>query len=122
VYIITQNRWRTGRILNYIRAQYNRSAEHDPPFFQELVRSDKERAENYTTNFVARTLMPLDDVFEGLGDRIEKRRRTYTSWFSEKEFTDFAGSAGKWVRNRMRFRNSFIRTLVLKLSNCSPEQ
>jgi len=48
--------------------------------FPRTVRSDKERAENYTTNFVARTLMPLDDVFEGLGDRIEKRRRTYTSW------------------------------------------
>jgi tetratricopeptide (TPR) repeat protein len=95
VYIITQNALADGTYLNYIRAQYNRSAEHDPPFFQELVRSDKERADNYKTNFIARMMMPLDDVFEGLGDRIEKRRRTFTSWFSEKDFIDFKGFCNK---------------------------
>src|ERR1051326_300845 len=95
VYIITQNALADGTYLNYIRAQYNRSAEHDPPFFQELVRSERERQDNYTTNFVARMLMPRDDIVEGLGDRIEKRRRTFTSWFSEKEFTDFKGFCNK---------------------------
>ena len=46
VYLITQNALADGTYLNYIRAQYNRSAQIDPPFFQELVRSEKERAEN----------------------------------------------------------------------------
>ena len=107
VYIITQNALADGTYLDYIRAQYNRSAEHDPPFFQELVRSDRERQENYTTNFVARMLMPLDDIFEGLGDRIEKRRRTYTSWFSEKEFSDFDGFCSK-IRNQGDPLSKFI--------------
>jgi hypothetical protein len=114
VYIITQNALADGTYLNYIRAQYNRSAEHDPPFFQELARSEKERQDNYTTNFLARALMPLDDVFEGLGDRIEKRRRTYTSWFSEKEFTDFAGFCAK-LRSQQDPISKFI------YSNLSPE-
>ena len=107
VYIITQNALADGTYLNYIRAQYNRSAEHDPPFFQELVRSDQERQDNYKTNFFARMLIPMDDVFEGLGDRIEKRRRTYTSWFSEKEFTDFAGFCAK-VRSQQDPLSKFI--------------
>jgi tetratricopeptide (TPR) repeat protein len=114
VYIITQNALADGTYLNYIRAQYNRSAEHDPPFFQELVRSDRERQDNYTTNFVARMLMPFDDIFEGLGDRIEKRRRTFTSWFSEKEFTDFAGFCKK-VGSQQDPVSKFI------YSNLSPE-
>jgi thioredoxin-like negative regulator of GroEL len=114
VYIITQNALADGTYLNYIRAQYNRSAEHDPPFFQELVRSEKERTENYTTNLLARTLMPLDDIFEGLGDRIEKRRRTFSSWFSEKEFTDFPGFCAK-LRGQQDPLSKFI------YSNLSPE-
>jgi len=114
VYIITQNALADGTYLNYIRAQYNRSTQHDPPFFQELVRSEKERVENYTTNFAARMLMPLDDVFEGLGDRIEKRRRTYTSWFSEKEFTDFSGFCAK-IKGQQDPLSKFI------YSNLSPE-
>jgi tetratricopeptide (TPR) repeat protein len=91
VYIITQNALADGTYLQYIRAQYNRSAEKDVPFFQELFRSDKERQENYSTNFLARAVSPLDDYFLGLGDRIEKRRRTYTSWFTPKDFVDLPG-------------------------------
>jgi thioredoxin-like negative regulator of GroEL len=72
--------------LNYIRAQYNRSAQIDPPFFQELARSEKERQENYSTNILARTVAPLDRLFIGTGDRVEKRRRSYTSWFTDKDF------------------------------------
>jgi thioredoxin-like negative regulator of GroEL len=94
VYIITQNALADGTYLNYIRAQYNRSAEHDPVFFTELGRMLLKDTD-YQTNFLARSVAPLDDIFEGLGDRIEKRRRTFTSWFSEKEFTDFAGFCNK---------------------------
>ena len=93
VYIITQNALADGTYLNYIRAQYNRSTQIDPPFFQELVRSQREREQNYSTNMLARAVMPLDHLFIGLGDRIEKRRRTYTSWFTEKDFTDLPALA-----------------------------
>lgn len=61
VYIITQNALADGTYLNYIRAHYNRSAQIDPPFFQELFR--------------AKWMAPLDTFFLGLGDRIEARRR-----------------------------------------------
>jgi tetratricopeptide (TPR) repeat protein len=95
VYLITQNALADGTYLNYIRAQYNRSAQIDPPFFQELFRSEKERGENYRTNLLGRMMMPLDRIFIGLGDQIEKKRRTYTSWFNEKAFTDLNGFASK---------------------------
>ncbi|HVV00200.1 MAG TPA: tetratricopeptide repeat protein, partial [Verrucomicrobiae bacterium] len=95
VYIITQNALADNTYLDYIRAQYNRSMEKDPPFFQELVRSAREREANYETNLLARAMIPLDDFFIGLGARIEKRRRTYTSWFDEKQFSDFKGFAAK---------------------------
>jgi thioredoxin-like negative regulator of GroEL len=95
VYLITQNALADGTYLNYIRAQYNRSAQIDPPFFQELVRPEKERVDNYTTNLLARAMQPLDRIFIGLGDQIEKKRRTYTSWFNEEAFTDLAGFATK---------------------------
>lgn len=89
VYIITQNALADGTYLNYIRAHYNRSAQIDPPFFQELARPERERLENYETNFVAKAVGPLDDLFTGIGASIEKRRRTFTSWFAEDHFTDF---------------------------------
>ena len=54
VYIITQNALADGTYLNYIRAQYNRSTQIDPPFFQELVRPEQERQDNYATNLLAR--------------------------------------------------------------------
>jgi thioredoxin-like negative regulator of GroEL len=113
VYIITQNALADGTYLNYIRAQYNRSAEHDPPFFTDLGRMLLKDAD-YQTNFLARSMQPLDDIFEGLGDRIEKRRRTFTSWFSEKEFTDFAGFCSK-LRSQQDPLSKFI------YSNLSPE-
>ncbi len=88
VYIITQNALADGTYLNYIRAHYNRSQQLDPPFFQELARSRRERENNYETNLLARLISPLDTLFEGLGARIEKRRRTYTSWFTVRDFTN----------------------------------
>ena len=35
-YLITQNALADGTYLDYLRAQYNRSQQHDPPFFSEL--------------------------------------------------------------------------------------
>ncbi len=76
VYIITQNALADGTYLEYIRAQYNRSTQMDPPFFQELLRSHKEVEQNYTTNFVARLAYQLlDKPFTSLGAKIESRRR-----------------------------------------------
>ncbi|HEY5914901.1 MAG TPA: DUF2723 domain-containing protein [Verrucomicrobiae bacterium] len=95
VYIITQNALADGTYLNYIRAHYNRSKQIDPPFFQELFRSAKEREQNYTTNLLARAVSVLDDIFEGVGARVEKRRRTYTSWFKEGDFKDLPGFAAR---------------------------
>ena len=95
VYIITQNALADATYLCYIRAQYNRSTQIDPPFFQELLRSDKEKTDNYTTNILARAVQPLDRLFIGLGDRIEKTRRTYTSWFTDKDFLDLPGFVQK---------------------------
>src|SRR5262249_51687488 len=95
VYIITQNALADGTYLNYIRAQFNRSTQKDPPFFQELVRGEKERTENFNTNLLARMVQPLDRYFIGLGDRIEKRRRVGDSFFKESDFTDLAGFTAK---------------------------
>lgn len=95
VYIITQNALADGTYLNYIRAHYNRSAQIDPPFFSELVRSDKERTLNYKTNLLAKMALPLDNFFLTLGDDVEKRRRAGSSLFTESDFTDLASFAGK---------------------------
>jgi len=96
VYIITQNALADGTYLMYIRAHYNRSTQYplDSPFCQGLVRTvfkDKE----YETNILARAVAPLDGFFTALGDRVEKRRRTYTSWFGDKDFTDLPSLAAK---------------------------
>ena len=76
VYIITQNALADDTYLDYLRAQYNRSLQVDPPFFQELLRSDAERQQNYRTNFIARLAYNLlDKPFTKLGKRIEDDRR-----------------------------------------------
>ncbi len=95
VYIITQNALADGTYLCYLRAQYNRSKQIDPPFFQELCRSQQERQQNYHTNLLARAVAPLDQFFTDLGDRVEKRRRTYTSWLAEKDFLDLPAFTAK---------------------------
>jgi tetratricopeptide (TPR) repeat protein len=76
VYIITQNALADGTYLEYIRAQYYRSSQKDPPFFQELLRSTKEKEQNYRTNLLARAAYALlDKPFLSLGAHIEARRR-----------------------------------------------
>jgi hypothetical protein len=94
VYIITQNALADPPYQNYIRAHYNRSQQIDPPFFREFFRMllrDKE----YETNLLARAAAPFDRFFTWLGARVEKQRRTYTSWFSEKDFTNITALAAK---------------------------
>ena len=95
VYIITQNALADGTYLCFIRSHYNRSRQIDPPFFQDLLRSQKELEQNYETNLLGRLVSPLDSVFEAHGDRVEKRRRTYTSWFKEDDFIDLTNLVAK---------------------------
>jgi hypothetical protein len=94
VYVITQNALADPPYLNYIRAHYNRSAQKDPPFFSELVRTVL-KDKDYQTNLIAKAAGPVDDLFTGLGERVEKRRRTYTSWFSAQDFKDLHSFASK---------------------------
>jgi tetratricopeptide (TPR) repeat protein len=95
VYIITQNALADGTYLDYIRAHYNRSKQIDTPFFQDLVRSAKEKEQNYETNLLARIVSPLDTVFESYGAKVEKQRRTYTSWFTDKDLIDLPAFAAR---------------------------
>ena len=94
VYLITQNALADGTYLNYLRAQYYRSQQIDPPFFSELARfvlKDKD----YETNFLAKLVSPLDWYFEARGARIEKRWRTESSLFTSKDFTNFTALVTK---------------------------
>jgi len=101
VYIITQNALADGTYLQYIRAHYFRSDEYkyDYPFFEELLRSDKERELNFKTNLAARLIaVPLDHLFiDTIGDNIEKERRAGSSFFKEGDFLD-AGSLAKKLK------------------------
>ena len=103
VYIITQNALADHTYLNYIRAHYNRSTEHDPYFFSEMVRGEQDVAEN-RTNLLSKMLLPLDYFFTGLGARIEAQRRargvyppkeihTPTPEESQIAFQDYIGDA-----------------------------
>ena len=87
VYLITQNALADGTYLDYLRAQYFRSQQIDPPFFSELARTLL-KDEPYQTNLLARILSPLDWIFEARGARIEKRWRVSTSWFAGEDFTN----------------------------------
>ena len=71
VYLITQNALADGTYLNYLRAQYFRSQQKDPPFFSELARTML-KDDPYQTNALARIVTPLDTYFEARGARIEK--------------------------------------------------
>ncbi len=92
VNLITQNALADGTYLNYIRAHYNRSAQipYDTPFFQEMLRSQKEREKALYTNGLARAVAPLDRLMLGFGDAVEKQRRAGSSWFESDHFPDLA--------------------------------
>ena len=73
-YLITQNALADGTYLDYLRSQYFRSQQQDPPFFREFVKllGDK--------NPLVRSLSSLaynvlDVPFTKLGAKVEARRR-----------------------------------------------
>jgi len=94
VYLITQNALADGTYLDYLRAQYFRSQQIDPPFFSELARTVL-KDQPYETNLLARLVSPLDWIFEARGARIEKRWRVSTSWFDAKCFTNVPAFAAQ---------------------------
>jgi len=91
VYIITQNALADGTYLSYIRAHYNRSTQVDTPFFQEMLRPGKERAEQdplkLYTNAVAKAVAPFDRFFTEFGRRIEAKRRDRGVYPKEEIYT-----------------------------------
>lgn len=116
VYLITQNALADGTYLSYIRAQYNRSTQKDPPFFQELLRGPRELEQNYETNFVARMFIPIDKYFTDLGARIEARRRaegvyppkeisTPSNDDSQRAFQEYLGDAQRRLEHDRRAPN-----------------
>ena len=74
VYIITQNALADGTYLNYIRAHYFRSAQQDPPFFQDMLRTNRE-IERRETNTLTRLAAPVDRLLLSFGRKVEARRR-----------------------------------------------
>jgi Flp pilus assembly protein TadD len=91
VYIITQNALADPVYLNYIRAQFNRSTQVDPPFFQNLLPGFFPSIFQNPT----RALAWLDDIFESIGGHIEFRRRTGTSWFTDDQFSNMQDLTAK---------------------------
>lgn len=96
VYIITQNALADGTYLDYLRSQYNRSQQDDPPFFSRLfkyvcavggltspgaivtqgIESGSGSADNALIDGISNLLFNcLDRPFMALGQRVEKRRR-----------------------------------------------
>ncbi len=82
VYIITQNALADGTYLEYLRSQYNRSKQIDPPFFSELSKyafamfSNPESADTGLFGLVNKTLYyTLDVPFTKWGAHVETRRR-----------------------------------------------
>lgn len=115
VYLITQNALADTTYLDYIRAHYNRSAQIDPYFFSELVRTERERTEQ-RTNLIARALLPLDRFFIDLGAGIEKKRRdrgvyppkeilTPTREDSQQAFNDYILDAARRLQHDTQFPN-----------------
>ncbi len=79
VYIITQNALADGTYLDYLRAQYNRSMQQDPPFFREFVKyilsvpfGDNSSLASGLGNIAYNV---LDIPFTKLGASVEARRR-----------------------------------------------
>src|SRR5207302_1623903 len=41
---------------------------------------------DYDTNLLAKLVRPLDSFCASIGERVEKRRHTFTSWFKDRDF------------------------------------
>ncbi|HEX4120571.1 MAG TPA: DUF2723 domain-containing protein [Verrucomicrobiae bacterium] len=110
VYMLTQNALADNTYLDSIRAQYHRSEERDPPFFQNLAAGIFPQFWHKPTPWLAW----LDDVFDGIGADVEKSRRTATSWFTPEQFIDARGLAGELRQGGGQ--NALARYLYGKLS------
>lgn len=91
VYLITQNALADGTYLDYIRGHYNRSAQVDPPFFQNFL-------PHLSTNVFRQPtpgLVKLDEIFTKLGANIEKERRVGSAYFKESDFVNLPAFAAK---------------------------
>ena len=79
VYLITQNALADGTYLDYLRAQYNRSQQQDPPFFREFLKYVLGIPFGENSSFVRAiseaSYHVLDVPFTKLGAKIEARRR-----------------------------------------------
>ena len=79
VYIITQNALADGTYLDYLRSQYFRSAQHDPPFFREFIKyvlGIPFGPNNTLVNDLANAAYYVLDVpFTKFGARVEAKRR-----------------------------------------------
>ena len=79
VYLITQNALADGTYLDYLRAQYNRSQQKDPPFFSEFLKYVLGIPLGPNSAFVNAisdaAYHVLDVPFTKLGATIEARRR-----------------------------------------------
>jgi tetratricopeptide (TPR) repeat protein len=95
VYIITQNALADPVYLNYIRAQFNRSAQIDPPFFQDFLPFALPGIFHEPT----RSLAWLDKIFASIGADIEFHRRTGTSWFKADQFANVRDLAARLRRS-----------------------
>ncbi|MGZ5566862.1 MAG: protein O-mannosyl-transferase family [Limisphaerales bacterium] len=111
VYIITQNALADNTYLAYIRAHYNRSAQIDPPFFQKFLPTEFPNTFHNDT----RALAWLDDIFEGLGAKIERSRRCGTSWFKESDFLNVKDLASKMQKSSSDVLGKYL------YDNCSKE-
>ncbi len=78
-YLITQNALADGTYLDYLRAQYNRSQQIDPPFFREFLKYVLGIPFGENSSFVRgiseASYHLLDVPFTKLGAKIETRRR-----------------------------------------------
>jgi tetratricopeptide (TPR) repeat protein len=81
-YLITQNALADGTYLDYLRAQYNRSKQIDPPFFSELSKylfglflSPANTDSGLTGAFNSLLYQCLDRPFTAWGAYVEKYRR-----------------------------------------------
>jgi tetratricopeptide (TPR) repeat protein len=79
VYLITQNALADGTYLDYLRAQYNRSQQQDPPFFREFFKYvlgiPFGENSSLVTAISDASYHVLDVPFTKLGAKIEARRR-----------------------------------------------
>jgi tetratricopeptide (TPR) repeat protein len=79
VYLITQNALADGTYLDYLRAQYNRSAQQDPPFFREFLKYILGIPFGADSSFVRgiadAAYTVLDVPFTKFGAHVEARRR-----------------------------------------------